>query len=385
MTIERFAMERYQSLYWHEVEHDLSESGVLPMTIRDLLGPAADAEAFLATGLGYPLSEGSAETRANIAAWYPGATADHVTMVNGGSEANFLALWALLEPDDRLAFMVPNYMQGWGLGSFFGRASDRVRLRLGDDGWQLDIDQLHDAVTKRTKAIMVCNPNNPTGHVLSETEMDEVVRAADRVGAWIVADEIYRGAELDAGISTPTFFGRYERVIVTSGLSKAFAMPGLRVGWAVAPPKMIARIWKRHDYTTLTPSAVSDRLAAFAMLPDVREAILARTRAILRANYPRLETWLQSHDDILTWARPDAGAIAYAKYDLPIKSVDLAERLRTEQSVLLVPGDMFGLKKGLRFGFGYDIDRTMLALSLVDDVLADVGSGQAPDPVGTGR
>jgi aspartate/methionine/tyrosine aminotransferase len=296
-------------------------------------------------------------------------------MVNGGSEANFLALWALLEPGDRLAFMVPNYMQGWGLGSFFGRASDRVRLRLGDDGWQLDRDQLHDAVTKRTKAVMVCNPNNPTGHVLTADEMDEVVRAADRVGAWIVADEIYRGAELDVDDATPTFFGRYERVIVTSGLSKAFAMPGLRVGWAVAPPETIARIWDRHDYTTLTPSAVSDRLAAFAMLPEVREAILARTRAILRANFPRLEAWLRSHDDVFTWARPAAGAIAYARYDLPIKSFDLAERIRTERSVLLVPGDMFGLKKGLRFGFGYDIEHTLKGLALVDDVLAEVAGG----------
>jgi aspartate/methionine/tyrosine aminotransferase len=370
MTIEQFRMERYQSLYWHEVDFDLSESGVLPMTIRELLGPSADAEAFLWTGLGYPLSEGSAESRANIAAWYPGATADHVTLTNGGSEANFLALWALLGPGDRLAFMVPNYMQGWGLGSSFGRASDRVRLRLVDGAWRLDVEQLHDAVTKRTRAVMVCNPNNPTGHVLTDEEMDEVVRAADRVGAWIVADEIYRGAELDTDEASPTFWGRYDKVIVTSGLSKAFGMPGLRVGWAVAPPKMIGRIWQRHDYTTLTPSAVSDRLAAFAMLPDVREAILTRTRSIIRANYPALEAWLRSHGDVFTWARPTAGAIAYARYDLPIKSTDLAERIRTERSVLLVPGDMFGLKKGLRFGFGYDIDRTMVGLARVDDVLA---------------
>ena len=372
MTIEQFRMERYQSLHWHEVDYDLSESGVLPMTIRELLGPVATPRRSSRTALGYPLSEGSEETRANVAAWYPGATAENVTMVNGGSEANFLTLWALLEPGDRLAFMVPNYMQGWGLGSVFGRASDRVRLRLGENGWQLDVDQLHDAVTKRTKAVMVCNPNNPTGYVLTETEMDEIVRAADRVGAWIVADEIYRGAELEADVASPTFFGRYDKVVVTSGLSKAFAMPGLRVGWAIAPPKVIARIWERHDYTTLTPSAVSDRLAAFAMLPDVREAILGRTRAIVRANYPRLEAWLRTHDDVFTWDRPDAGAIAYAKYDLPMKSFALAERIRTERSVLLVPGDMFGLKKGLRFGFGYDIEHTLKGLSLADEVLAEV-------------
>ncbi|MET0799898.1 MAG: aminotransferase class I/II-fold pyridoxal phosphate-dependent enzyme [Actinomycetota bacterium] len=376
MTIDRFQMERYQSLYWHEVDYDLSESGVLPMTIRELLGPDADAEAFLGTKLGYPLSEGSLEARANIATWYPGATPEHVTMVNGGSEANFLALWAMLEAGDRLAFMVPNYMQGWGLGSYFGRATDRVRLRMTDGRWRVDLDQLYDAVTNRTKVVMVCNPNNPTGHVLTEHEMDEIVRAADRVGAWIVADEIYRGAELDTDVASPTFFGRSDRVIVTSGLSKAFAMPGLRVGWVVAPPEAIARIWERHDYTTLTPSAVSDRLAAFAMLPNVREAILARTRSIVRTNYPRLEDWLESHDDIFTWVRPDAGAIAYSKYDLPIKSAALAERIRTDRSVLLVPGDMLGLKKGLRFGFGYDIEHTLKGLSLVDEVLAEVAAGR---------
>ncbi len=99
MDIDLFEMERYQSLYWHQVEYDLSESGVLPMTIRELLGPAADAEAFISgMYLGYPLSEGSFETRANIAAWYPDATTEHVTVMNGGSEANFLTLWSLLRP-----------------------------------------------------------------------------------------------------------------------------------------------------------------------------------------------------------------------------------------------------------------------------------------------
>jgi aspartate/methionine/tyrosine aminotransferase len=374
MDIDRFEMERYQSRYWHLVDHDLSESGVLPMTIRELLGPAADAEAFLAgTALGYPLSEGSFETRANVAAWYPDATADHVTIVNGGSEANFLALWTLLDPGDRLAFMIPNYLQGWGLGRHFGKATDTFRLKLRDGQWRLDLDGLDAAVSKRTKAIMVCNPNNPTGHVLTDEEMGAVVAAADRVGAWIVADEIYRGAELDTDVSSPTFWGRYERVIVTSGLSKAFAMPGLRVGWAVSTPEMLHRIWERHDYTTLTPGMVSDRLAALAMLPDVRESILTRTRTIIRENYPALEAWLGTHGDVFTWARPHAGAIQYAKYDLPISSTKLVERIREQRSVLLVSGDMFGLGKGIRFGFGYDIERTMKALALVDEVLAEIG------------
>ncbi len=376
MKIERFEMERYQSRYWHLVDYDLSESGVLPMTIRELLGPAADAEAFISgLSLGYPLSEGSHETRANIAAWYPDATAENVTIMNGGSEANFLTLWSLLSAGDRLAFMIPNYLQGRGLGRHFGHSIDTFRLRPGDGRWALDVDELNASVGKKTKAIMVCNPNNPVGSVLSEEEMDAVIAAAERVGAWIVADEIYRGAELNTDLASPTFYGRYRKVIVTSGLSKAFAMPGLRLGWVVAPPKVVRRIWDHHDYTTLAPSMVSDRLGALAMLPDVRESILARTRTIVRANYPALDAWLGTHGDLFTWSPPVAGAIQYAGYDLPISSEALAERMREERSVLVVPAEHFGLKRGLRFGFGYDIEHTLKGLSLVDEVLAGLTRG----------
>ena len=375
MDLDLFHMERYQSLYWHQVEYDLSESGVLPMTIRELLGPAADVEGFLYTTLGYPLSEGSDESRAAIAEWYPGATPEQVTMTNGGSEANFLSLFSLLGGGDRLAFMIPNYMQGSGLGRAFGAGTDRFRLKLHGDRWALDLEELDRAVSKRTKVIMVCNPNNPTGSVLTEAEMDAIVRIAERRGAWIVADEIYRGAELVGNATTSSFWGRSERVVITSGLSKAFAMPGLRVGWSVAPPKVIDRIRRRHDYTTLTPNIVSDRLAALAMIPDVRESILARTRAIIRANYPHLDTWLRSHAAVLRWARPAAGAITYAKVGLPGTTRRLSERIRTEQSVLVVPAEMFGLKKGMRFGFGYDIEHTLKGLARVDEVLAQIAAG----------
>ena len=377
MDLDLFTMERYQSLYWHDVEYDLSESGVRPMSVRELLGPEADAESFMATTLGYPLSEGSLETRANISQWYPGAGVENITVANGGSEANLLTLWTLLNTDDHLAFMVPNYMQGRGLGRAFGKRVDTFRLRQSDGHWHLDLDELRGAVTKKTKVVMVCNPNNPTGHVLSESEMDAVVAAAERVGAWIVADEIYRGAEVDLDTSSPTFWGRYDKVVVTSGLSKAFAMPGLRIGWMVAPQALIPRIWERHDYTTLTPSMLSDKLCAFAMAPQVRENILARTRGIIRANLPSLEAWIATHDDIFTYSRPAAGAIAYLDYDLPIRSSALVERIREQVSVLLVPGEMFGLKKskGLRFGFGYDIEHTLRGLARVDEVLGQVQAG----------
>ena len=371
--IPLFEMERYQSKYWHVVAHDLSESGVLPMTIRELLGPAADAESFLATGLGYPLSEGAHASREAIADWYPGATADNVTMMNGGSEANLLSLWSLLRPGDRLAFMVPNYCQGLGLGAVFGKSVDTFTLVPYGDRWALDLDSLDDAVGNGTRAIMVCNPNNPTGAVLTEGEMEAVIEVAARAGAWIIADEIYRGAEVDTDATTPTFWGRYERVVVTSGLSKAFAMPGLRIGWAVAPTKIVERIWRHHDYTTLTPGMISDRLAGWAMQPSIREAILGRTRAIIRANLPPLESWFASQP-ALRYRRPAAGAIAFAEVDLPISTRELVERVREERSVLLVPGEMFGIGNGIRIGFGYQMEDTLQALALVGQTLATLAS-----------
>jgi aspartate/methionine/tyrosine aminotransferase len=370
VSIDTFEMERLQSLHWHEVHHDLSESGVLPLEVGELLAGREDPEAFLRTALGYPLSEGSELTRERIAGWYEGASLTNVTVVNGGSEANHLVLWSVLEPGDRLAFMLPNYLQGWGLGRHYGEATDVFRLRLEGDRWALDTDELEPAIGPRTKAVMVCNPNNPTGHVLTTAEMDAIVAAAERVGAWLICDEIYRGAELQGEELTPTFWGRYDRVAVTSGLSKAFAMPGLRIGWVVAPVDLIAEVWRRHDYTTLTPGMLSDRLCAIAMEPSTRDRVLERTRRIVRTQLPRLESWIGGHGDLFTYVPPRAGAIAYVGYDLPISSTELIDRIRTERSVLLVPGDMFfGEDRGIRFGYGMDIERTMAGLARVDDVL----------------
>jgi aspartate/methionine/tyrosine aminotransferase len=295
-------------------------------------------------------------------------------MTNGGSEANLLALWSLLEPGDRLAFMVPNYCQGLGLGSVFGDAVDTFGLVRHEDRWALDLEALDRAVGPATRVIMLCNPNNPTGGVLSESEMEAVIDVARRANAWIVADEIYRGAEVDTDDTSPTLWGRHDKVVITSGLSKAFGMPGLRVGWIVAPTEIVHRVWERHDYTTLTPSMVSDRLTAVAMEPSHRERILARTRGVIRANLPELESWI-AQQPMLRYIRPVAGAIAFAEVDLPTPTREIVERIRRDRSVLLVPGEMFGVANGIRFGFGYDVQHTLKGLALAAETLSELVIG----------
>jgi aspartate/methionine/tyrosine aminotransferase len=375
MRIETFRMERMQCLYEHEVEYNLSESGVQPMTVEELLGGEDAVRAFLSTEIGYPQSNGSLALRERIASFYPGAAPDNITVVNGGSEANFVTLWTLLDHGNRLAFMIPNYMQGWGLGRHFGAGTDTFHLRIrkenGRKRWALDVDELERAVTKDTAAILVTNPNNPTGSVLSQDEMDAVVAVAKRARAWLIADEIYRGAELDGGL-TPTFWGRYDKLVVTSGMSKAFALPGLRLGWMVAPPKLIEQLWVHHDYTTLTPGALSERLANIAMEPTRRETILARTRGILRRNLPVLEEWIGSHGSLFEYVRPSAGAIAFVRYHLPIAPTALVDRIREEQSVLLVPGNQLGVSKYIRIGYGSDAEFLLKGLARVDETLSRI-------------
>src|SRR5262249_38524031 len=196
MRLELFRMERMQSLHWHRVDYDLSESGVLPLSVAEVFGEGGDPAALLETRLGYPLSEAPEALRRRIAAFYPGAATENVTVVNGGSEANHLVLWALAEPGTRVALMVPNYMQGWGLGRHYAGRVDVFPLRLGKARWGLDKGALARAVTRKTRVVMVCNPDNPTGSVLNDDERTAIVSAARRVGAWILADELYRGAEL---------------------------------------------------------------------------------------------------------------------------------------------------------------------------------------------
>ena len=351
MRIETFAMERMQSTWENRVAANLSESGVHPMTTRELL-EGADASPLLDEPLAYTQSNGTIALRERVAALYPGSSVDHIQVTNGGSEANFVCLWNIVEPGDEIVMMTPNYMQGWGLVRGFGGKVKEWKLRLQSGHYHADVDELDTLVTPKTRAILICAPNNPTGARFERSILERIARAADRVGAWVLSDEIYRGAERD-GVESPSMWGLSDRVIVTSGLSKAYGLPGLRIGWIAAPADFVARTWSYHDYTTIAPGAASDFLARLALEPARRARIIERTRRVIRENYPVLEAWLRK-EGCFEWAAPDAGAICYAKYDLPIGSLELAERLRDEESVLIVPGIHFGMEGYVRIGFGND-------------------------------
>jgi aspartate/methionine/tyrosine aminotransferase len=373
MRLEQFAMERMQSTYENQVELNLSESGVHPLTLGELVDDEASREALLAEGLRYTQSNGTLPLRSAIAALYPGATTDHVQVTNGGSEANYLTTWNLVEPDDDVVLMTPNYMQTRGLARAFGAAVKEWHLvEAGTPArWRIDADALDRLVTPRTKLIIICNPNNPTGARFESGDLDRIAAAAGRHGSWVLSDEIYRGAELD-GRETASMWGRYDRTIVTSGLSKAYGLPGLRIGWIVAPTALVAALWSYHDYTTISPGSLSDALARRALEPARRAQILARTRRILQENFPVISEWLDGQADRFSYAPPDAGAIVYVRYQHGINSTELVHRLREQKSVLIVPGDHFGMDGYLRIGFGDRPAYLREGLSRLRELLVEV-------------
>lgn len=370
-TFRPFDMERMMSKWENVVEYNLSESGVHPTTIRELVNDPAVVEELLNTELNYAQANGVIELREQIAALYPDATPNNVLVTVGCAEANFITLQTLLAPGDEMAMMLPNYMQIWGIAHNFGVRVRAFHLKE-DRGWAPDLDELNDVVSERTRLIAVCNPDNPTGYILTEAEMDAIVAAAGRVGAWLLADEVYSGAERLTDIETPSFWGRYDKVVAMNSLSKAYGLPGLRIGWVVGPTDVVDEIWARHEYTTISATILANRLAAIALSPQVRPRLIQRARDYIRRGFPILDGWLESHEGIFTLVPPQAAAIAFPRYHLDINSTELVERLIHEKSVFIVPGDHFGLDHYLRISFGLPPDYLQAGLDRIHELIVEL-------------
>lgn len=359
-----FDMERWQSRFENTVLCNLSDSGVLPFRFAEFCEFANVDPGDVV--LGYGLTEGTVELRARVATLYPGATADDVLITTGSAEANFLAMWRLVEPGDRVVIVQPTYGQTLGLADGLGARVTPLWLNEAHD-WQPAPGAAADAIPIGTRLVVVTNPNNPTGAVLSDAARCDIIETADAAGAWVLADEVYAGAEL-VGDVTPTLWGESDRVIATASLSKVYGLPGLRLGWLVAPPELREQLWARKDYTSISPAVVSDRLARAALDPGNRVRILERCRQIIRANLEIVEAWAETAPGT-RYQRPDAGAICLFSYDAPIPSLDLAERLRVDHSVLIVPGTHFGLEGTFRIGYGYEADKLPIGLGNVSELL----------------
>ena len=349
-----FVLEREMGIWEHQVEYNLSESGVHPMSTAELLGNDPELiDEILAVELNYPQTNGSIELREQIASTYSGATSQDVIATTGAAQANFTTILTMLDPGDEVVIMLPNYMQIYGVAKNLGLKIKTFTLKENLD-WGFDIDDLNVVVGNNTKLIAICNPNNPTGHIMTREERSAVVSAADKVGAWILSDEVYAGAEHKTDVFTPSMWGEYDRVLAIGSMSKAYALPGLRLGWVVSNPEMTEAIWSRQDYVTICPTILANKLAAYALTPEVRKRILKRTREYARRGFSNLQRWVDEHRDIFSVVPPGAAAIGFVHYNRDINSRELVNRLIYEQQTFVVPGDYFGIDHYLRISYGLE-------------------------------
>ena len=366
MHFEEFTLERNQSLFENMVKYNLSESGVHPLKISEVLSEK-EMEEVLDMELFYGFTNGSPKLRQRISQIYDrNLSSENVLVTCGSAEANFLSVMTLLESEDEIIYMIPNYLQIFHLANSLGIKVKCLPLRH-DLGWQWDLIELKKIISKKTKMIVLCNPNNPTGSVMNNEVMGEIIAIAGETGCWLLCDEVYRGSELN-GVECNSFVGSTPKTVVNSGLSKAYSLPGLRVGWSVASPEFIDRAWSFHDYTVINVSFISDWIAAKILTEKRRKKILQRTKDHLNNNVDRLCLWAEEAPQIKV-DRPKASAITFAKINIPISSEELVIKLREKCSVLVTAGKWHGMEGYVRIGYGSSTDYMMRGLGRIKNFL----------------
>lgn len=360
LKIETFALERWMTTYELDVDYDITESGIYPMSVRDLLNLSSGDERdrlldrLLDTRLGYSEARGTHELRAELAATYSNATPDNVLITTGAIEANFLLFNELLEAGDHVVAIHPAYQQLYSIPRGLGCDVDLWRLTSSPEdapGFRFDLDKLERLVRPETRLIVINTPHNPTGAALTDEELGRIYALAEANDAWLLVDEAYRWLDLP-GMPPPAGPGRNlgDRAISTGTFSKPFGLPGLRIGWLVAPEEIVQCCWELRDYVSLSPGKLNDALALHALRH--REQIVARNREIIQANLATIEDWLERNAEYVSWTRPVGGLLALLGYRLDIPSLELANRLAEEYSVMLAPGSAFEYEYHLRVGLG---------------------------------
>jgi aspartate/methionine/tyrosine aminotransferase len=295
-----------------------------------------------------------------------------VLVTHGAIGANHLVYETLIEAGDVVVAVVPTYQQHTAIPASIGAEVRTVALREAE-GWRLDLDELAAAARGAT-LIAITNPNNPTGALLDAAAMDAIVAIADREGAWILADEVYRGLDQDGDGTSPSFVDRYPRTIAVGSMSKAFSLAGLRLGWLAAPPEIIERVSRHRDYSVISVGMVDDLLAALAL--EHVDAMLARNRAIVRGNLAMLDAWV-AEEPRVSYVRPASGTTALLRIDAPMPSEAFCRRLLEAEGVLFVPGAAFEIEGTVRIGYANEpevlaagLERTTAFLESLDGVRA---------------
>lgn len=370
MRIAPALLEEWMREYYFATELDIGSSGVESFSlaeIRTLLGISHDELDHIVFNDSETL--GGLGLRKAVANRYGNGDLNRVIATHGSSEAIFLIMTALLRSGDEVVVLDPCYQQLYSIAEVIGCKLKSWPLRFSN-GFAPDVEEAKRLITSRTKMIVVNFPHNPTGASLTLEQQTELVEAAARVDAYLVwdaafAELTYDGAPLPAPI-------QYTRSITMGTLSKAFGLPGLRVGWCLASADVLARFVLLRDYTNLHLSPLIELIAQRAI--EQAPVLVGKRLQQARVNREFLAAWCEEHRDFVEWVPPRGGVCSFVRLRR-IKDVEeFCRRLAHSYSVLLVPGSCFKHPSHVRLGFGDATARVREGLWRLSMALKNAGN-----------
>jgi aspartate/methionine/tyrosine aminotransferase len=351
-----FRLEVYLGEWEFKARHHLTASDAETLTIGELLAQAGDddREAFMRLGLGYAPTWGGQALREAIASTYETIDPErHVLAFAGAEEAMYWALQELVGPDDHAIVTLPNYQSMETVTLRTGAAVSGWALRP-DNGWAPDLDELEALIRPNTRLIAVNFPNNPTGALPDRETFVALAALCDRHEIVLFSDEVYRGLELDPSRTLPQACDLSERALSVNVMSKAYGLPGLRIGWiATHDHALLERLERRKHYTSICNAGPSEFLAALALRHG--DAIRARNRAIIERNLPVFDAFFGRWSEHFAWEHPQGGCVCFPRY-LGGDVGRFCRELVDEAGVVLLPADIYaseiGAVPGDRFRIG---------------------------------
>jgi aspartate/methionine/tyrosine aminotransferase len=272
----------------------------------------------------------------------------------------------LVNSGDHVISVLPTYQQHYSIPESQGAAVDILPLRA-ENGFLPDLDELRSLMRADTKIIAITNPNNPTGALMDEDFLNQIIEIAQQSGAYVFSDEVYRGTNQEGDGITASIVDLYDKGIATASMSKAFSLAGLRLGWIAAAEAFIRDVTIHRDYNTISVSMLDDYFACIAL--EVKEKILERSRQITRGNLKILDDWIAG-EPLISYVKPKSGTTILFKYDLDLSSRDFCVQLLQETGVMLTPGSTMDMEGWIRVGYANDPDVLRQGLAKVSEFLA---------------
>ena len=367
MKIDSFKVEEWFNNYEHWAKYDLADTCVESLSINELLGITGnyDLSELYNRKLNYGDIHGSLRLKRAISSLYESKSEDNITITHGAIGANQLVMHSLIERGDKVVSVIPTYQQHYSIPKSIG-ADVKLYFLKEENNWLPDVSELRKLVSNDTKMICINNPNNPTGSVIPDDMITEIVDIAKASNAYILCDEVYRGLKHEGNPFNKSIADVYEKGISTGSVSKVFSLAGLRLGWIVANSDIIREVNHQREYNTISVGILDDYFAGMAI--ENKEKIIKRNIEKINTGKNILKDWIKNECHVHC-VIPHAGTTAFVRYDLPLKSTLLCDKLQNETGVMLLPGETMEMDGYLRIGYGNNFEQLKIALNIFSDWL----------------